>query len=115
MTARVVDKPWGHELLWAQTERYAAKILHIKKGQALTLQYHGKKDQTIMVLSGRMELVHYREGDKPQSTILSARQPFHLPPGLRHRMIAVDDCDVVEVGTAETDDLVRLEEAPAKR
>jgi mannose-6-phosphate isomerase-like protein (cupin superfamily) len=106
----VVDKPWGHELIWANTDRYVGKILHIKKGHSLSLQYHQKKDETIMLLVGRMELVHYRDGEEPKVTVLEPRQPFHIGPQLRHRMTAVEDCDVVEVSTAELDDVVRLDD-----
>lgn len=105
-----VDKPWGHELIWAHTERYVGKILHINKGESLSLQYHERKDETIMVLSGSMELEHWREGEKPCRTVLGPRQPFHITPGLRHRMVAIEDTDVVEVSTPELDDVVRLED-----
>jgi quercetin dioxygenase-like cupin family protein len=110
-----VDKPWGNELIWAITDRYVGKILHIKKGHSLSLQYHNHKDETVMVLSGKMELVHYPEGEPPQSTILLPRQPFHVTPLLRHRMIAIEDTDVVEVSTTELDDVVRLEDAYGRK
>ena len=107
---RVVDKPWGHELIWAETERYVGKILHVKAGERLSLQYHVKKDETVMVLSGRMIFEHFREGEAPVRTELRPREPFHITPGLRHRMIALEDCDIVEVSTPELDDVVRLED-----
>jgi quercetin dioxygenase-like cupin family protein len=107
---RTVDKPWGHELIWAVTERYVGKILHIKKGQSLSLQYHVKKDETVMVLAGKMAFEHYREGEQPTTTVLEPRVPFHVTPGLRHRMTALEDTDVVEVSTTELDDVVRLED-----
>ena len=110
MSTKVVDKPWGNELIWAVTDRYVGKILHIKKGHSLSLQYHNQKDETVMVLSGKMEFVHYREGEAPKSTVLLPRQPFHVTPLLRHRMIALEDTDVVEVSTTELDDVVRLED-----
>jgi len=106
----VVEKPWGHELIWACTDRYCGKILHIRAGEALSLQYHRVKDETIMLLSGRMQLVTFSDGEAPVSRELVAREPFHLPPGLRHRMIAVEDTDVLEVSTPELDDVVRLED-----
>ncbi|HEY4178887.1 MAG TPA: hypothetical protein VGM90_18700 [Kofleriaceae bacterium] len=106
----VVEKPWGHELIWAKTERYVGKILHIKAGEALSLQYHHVKDETIMLLSGRMEFVYYADGEQPTSRILEPRQPFHITPGLRHRMIAIEDTDVLEVSTPELQDVVRLED-----
>jgi mannose-6-phosphate isomerase len=106
----VVEKPWGHELIWAKTDRYVGKILHIKAGEALSLQFHRVKDETIMVLSGRMQLVYFAEGEPPKSRELGPREPFHVTPGLRHRMIAIEDTDVLEVSTTELDDVVRLED-----
>ena len=106
-----VDKPWGHELIWARTERYVGKILHVRAGEALSLQYHRVKDETLMVLSGELQLVYFADGEEPRSRILAPREPFHVPPGLRHRMIAVTDVEVVEVSTPELDDVVRLEDA----
>lgn len=106
----VVPKPWGHELIWARTARYVGKILHITAGEALSLQYHRVKDETIMVLSGRLELVTFGDGEPPVRRELSPREPFHIPPGLRHRMTALEDTDVVEVSTPELDDVVRLED-----
>ncbi len=105
-----IDKPWGHELIWAKTDRYVGKILHIKAGEALSLQYHRVKDETIMVLSGRMQLVYFADGEPAKSRELGPREPFHVTPGLRHRMIALEDCDIVEVSTPELDDVVRLED-----
>ena len=109
-TPRRVDKPWGHELIWAHTERYVGKILHIKKGERLSLQYHQQKDETVMVLTGRMEFEHFEDGEPPRSVVLEPLQPFHIHTGLRHRMIALEDTDVVEVSTTELDDVVRLED-----
>ena len=106
----VVPKPWGHELIWANTERYVGKILHINAGEALSLQYHRVKDETIMVLSGRLQLIYFADGEEPKSRELAPREPFHVTPGLRHRMIAVEDTDVLEVSTTELDDVVRLED-----
>ena len=107
---RRVPKPWGHELIWAKTDRYVGKILHIKAGEALSLQYHRVKDETIMVLTGKLRFEHFAEGEPPQTTELGPRQPFHVTPGMRHRMIAVEDTDVLEVSTTELDDVVRLED-----
>jgi mannose-6-phosphate isomerase-like protein (cupin superfamily) len=109
-TPRRVEKPWGHELIWAHTDRYVGKILHIKKGERLSLQYHREKDETVMVLTGRMQLEHYEDGEEPVSVVLEPLQPFHIRTGLRHRMIALEDTDVVEVSTTELEDVVRLED-----
>src|SRR6185295_13828461 len=73
-----VDKPWGHELIWARTDRYVGKILHVKAGEALSLQYHRVKDETIMLLSGRMQLIHFGEGEDPRSHELVPNEPFHI-------------------------------------
>lgn len=108
--ARTVQKPWGHELIWAETPRYVGKILHIKQGEQLSLQYHQVKDETIMVLSGRLRFEHFEDGQEPTAVELAPHEPFHVHPGLRHRMIAVTDVDVVEVSTPELDDVVRLQD-----
>ena len=105
---RTVETPWGHELIWAETARYVGKILHIKKGHSLSLQYHRQKDETVMVLTGKMAFEHFADGEEPKVTELGPRQPFHVTPLLRHRMIALEDTDVVEVSTTELDDVVRL-------
>ncbi len=107
---KIIPKPWGHELVWAETERYVGKILHVKAGESLSLQYHRQKDETIMLLSGRLTLEYFSDGVELRRIELAVREPFHITPGLRHRMIAVSDCDIVEVSTPELDDVVRLED-----
>jgi mannose-6-phosphate isomerase len=107
---RIVNKPWGHERIWAHTDRYVGKILHIEKGHALSLQYHEVKEETILLQSGLMHLEHYLEGEPPQVEVLTPGVVFHITPGRRHRMIAVETCDVLEVSTPELDDVVRLED-----
>ena len=106
----IVDKPWGHELIWARTERYVGKILHIKAGEALSLQYHRVRDETIMVLTGRLRFEYFGDGEERQTRELAPREPFHVTPGLRHRMIALEDTDVIEVSTPELEDVVRLDD-----
>jgi mannose-6-phosphate isomerase-like protein (cupin superfamily) len=106
----IVEKPWGHELIWARTDRYVGKILHVRAGEALSLQYHRVKDETVMVLTGRLQLIYFAEGEPPHSRDLLPREPFHIAPGMRHRMIAIEDTEVLEVSTSELDDLVRLED-----
>lgn len=108
-----VPKPWGYELIWAQTNKYVGKTLHIKAGQALSLQYHNLKDETIMVQYGRIQLEYFtkREGQKNKHVLdMVPGDSFRIAPGLRHRMIACQDADVVEVSTPELDDIVRLED-----
>jgi mannose-6-phosphate isomerase-like protein (cupin superfamily) len=110
MSTTTVPKPWGHELIWARTDRYVGKILHIRAGEALSLQYHRVKEETLMVLRGKLQLVHFVDGEAPVTRELRVDETFHVPPGLRHRMIAVEDTDVLEVSTPELDDVVRLED-----
>jgi mannose-6-phosphate isomerase len=105
-----VEKPWGHELIWAKTGDYVGKILHIKKGHKLSLQYHQKKEETILVYSGKMNFVFENEKGELQEILLSAGEAHHIPTGRKHRMIAVEDCDVFEVSTPQLDDVVRLED-----
>ena len=105
-----VEKPWGHELIWAHTERYVGKILHIKQGHALSLQYHLKKDETVHVLTGRMRFQTGGEGEELRDRVLEAGQSFHITPLLSHRMIAETDCDILEASTPELDDVVRLDD-----
>jgi mannose-6-phosphate isomerase-like protein (cupin superfamily) len=105
-----VDKPWGHELIWARTDRYVGKILHIRKGESLSLQYHRRKDETIRVLAGRVRLETAGEDGDRHADVLEPGGGAHIPPGLRHRMEALEDSDVLEVSTPELDDVVRLED-----
>ncbi len=107
---RTVSKPWGHELIFAHTPQYVGKILHIKRGESLSLQFHRQKDETIMVLSGKLHFEHFAEGQPPATVELLPMVPFHITPGLRHRMMALEETDVVEVSTPELDDVVRLED-----
>ncbi|HXG52199.1 MAG TPA: cupin domain-containing protein [candidate division Zixibacteria bacterium] len=108
-TARVVDKPWGYELIWAQTSRYVGKVLHIKRGESLSYQYHRVKDETIRLLNGLMDMDIEVDG-RASRVRLSPGDCLHIVPGMKHRMIAVEECDVLEVSTPELDDVVRLED-----
>ena len=106
---RRVEKPWGYELIWAHADRYVGKILHIKAGQALSLQYHRQKDETIHLLTGSMRL-EYDRGEGRREVLLQPGDSVRIRPGMLHRMIAVTDCDVLEASTPELDDVVRLED-----
>ena len=106
-----VSKPWGYELIWAKTERYAGKVLHIDAGKRLSLQYHEEKEETIYVLSGVLKLhIAAKVGDTPTIMELGEGEAFHIPPGLIHRFEATDDVDLLETSTTELDDVVRLED-----
>ncbi len=105
------EKPWGYELLWALTPSYAGKILHINRGQRLSLQYHEKKEETLLVYTGRVVLVFEDDQGVLSETELSPGQAHHIPVGRRHRLIAVEDSDVFEVSTNHLDDVVRVDDA----
>ena len=109
---RRVDKPWGHEIWWARTDRYVGKILHVKKGESLSLQYHQVKEETIRLLSGRLlfESRALEETGELRRQELAAGDTVHIPPRTIHRMTGVEDCDILEVSTPELDDVVRLED-----
>lgn len=104
-----VKKPWGHELIWAHTDRYVGKILHIKKGESLSYQYHRVKDETIYLLHGIMDL-EVGSKTKRETYRLKPGACFRITPETRHRMTAIKDCDVLEASTPELDDVVRLED-----
>jgi len=105
-----VEKPWGYELIWARTDDYVGKILHINAGHALSYQYHRRKEETIYVLRGTLTL-HISESDAPPRVLeLTTGQSFHIAPGLRHRFEARADVDLLEASTCELDDVVRLED-----
>ena len=108
-TTRRVDKPWGHEIIWAETPKYVGKILHIAAGQRLSRQYHRVKEETLRVLVGAMDLEVGHDAAR-ETLRMSAGDTFHVRPGTVHRMIAVEDTDVLEVSTPELDDVVRLED-----
>ena len=105
-----VDKPWGYELRWAITDRYAGKVLHVNKGEALSLQYHERKDEYQYVIRGAVDI----ELAGPDGALTTRRMKvgdtLHITPGTRHRLTAVEDTDIFEVSTPEIDDVVRLED-----
>lgn len=109
-TPRRVEKPWGWELHWADTELYVGKILHVDAGEALSLQYHEEKDETICVLTGEMTLVVGPDEDSLEEIRMSAEDAFRIRPGMVHRMVAVTDCDILEASTPHLTDIVRLED-----
>jgi mannose-6-phosphate isomerase-like protein (cupin superfamily) len=107
---RVVTKPWGEERIFAEEGRYAGKLLRIRHGEALSFQYHVRKEETIHVLEGRLGLLVERDGARADLR-LAPGEIFHVTPGTRHRMYAPDgDVLLVEVSTPELDDVVRLED-----
>jgi mannose-6-phosphate isomerase-like protein (cupin superfamily) len=104
-----VEKPWGYELHWAKTDRYVGKVLHINAGHALSLQYHNRKEETILLWAGRL-LFEIEENGSLAKRDMSPGDRVHVKPGTVHRMTAVEDCEIFEVSTPELDDVVRLED-----
>ena len=104
-----VSKPWGHELIWAHTQRYAGKILHVNAGQSLSYQYHRFKEETMYLVSGEIRLEHETDGVR-QQTILLPGEAFDIPVGTKHRVVAIKESDIFEVSSPELDDVVRLED-----
>jgi mannose-6-phosphate isomerase len=107
---RVVSKPWGSELIWAETPDYLGKILRVNAGHALSLQYHEQKDETIHLLSGRMKFWAGPSAERLDEIELQVGESFHVTPGTVHRMEAVTDCEILEASTSHIHDVVRLED-----
>lgn len=111
-TPKRVEKPWGYELWWARTDRYVGKILHLRQGESLSLQYHHVKDETILLQSGRLLFETGAQGDEERLRRIEMKpgDVFHITPGTLHRMTGIEDCDILEVSTPELEDVVRLED-----
>ena len=109
---RRIDKPWGYELVWALTEQYCGKILFVRAGHSLSLQFHREKDESWLIERGRAQLEIAPAGEGvPASEVVSAGAAFRLLPGTVHRLTALDDTVVLEVSTPHLDDVVRLEDS----
>lgn len=106
---KTVPKPWGHETIWALTDAYVGKILHITAGHALSVQYHNVKDETVYLLSGKL-IYRVWDGETPREVGLEIGQAFRITPKTVHQMEAVTDCDILEVSTPHLDDVVRLQD-----
>jgi mannose-6-phosphate isomerase len=106
-----VEKPWGHELIWAHTDQYVGKTLHVRAGHALSVQYHELKDETMHVLSGEVILRLWDDPDsEPVERVLCAGDSVHITPGTIHSIEAVVDSDVLEASTPQLDDVIRLQD-----
>jgi len=109
-TGRIVNKPWGHELIWALTDKYVGKVLVIEAGKKLSLQRHVVKDESILVKSGRLRLHLEDDGGTVRQVELGPGDYRHVPTGRIHRFEAIDRCELIEVSTPELDDVVRIED-----
>lgn len=109
-TPRRVEKPWGWELVWAEADAYVGKLLFVRAGEALSLQYHQQKDESWLVQEGRALLELARVGEELESVEIGAGDAFRFRPGTLHRVTALEDTLVLEVSTPHLDDVVRLED-----
>jgi len=110
-----IKKPWGYEDIWAKTDNYVGKLIHIKMGESLSLQYHEEKEETIRVISGRLyvEFRHTNNGGQEVSEyyVLNKGDSLHIPPTQIHRFFAeAGDVDLIEVSTTQLDDVYRIED-----
>lgn len=110
VVARRVEKPWGWELVWAETEAYVGKLLFVRAGQALSLQYHELKDESWLVQAGRASLELGPVGGARETVEIGPDDAFRYRPGTVHRVSAIEDTLIVEVSTPQLDDVVRLED-----
>ncbi|HET9937791.1 MAG TPA: cupin domain-containing protein [Gaiella sp.] len=109
-TPRRVEKPWGWELVWAETEAYVGKLLHVRAGQALSLQYHEVKDEAWLVQEGRASLELGDVGGELETIEIGPGDTFRYRPRTVHRVTAIDDLTVIEISTNHLDDVVRLDD-----
>jgi mannose-6-phosphate isomerase-like protein (cupin superfamily) len=106
-----VEKPWGYELIWALTDRYCGKLLFIRAGEQLSLQFHRVKDEAWLVYEGRAEVELAPAGEAISVTeVVAPGAAFHFEPGTVHRVRALEDTKILEVSTPELDDVVRLDD-----
>jgi mannose-6-phosphate isomerase len=105
---RRVAKPWGYEVWYALTERYAGKILHVERGHRLSLQFHERKDESCYLLSGQLLLIRGPSPEQLDETVLDTGAAWRNQPGDVHTIEALEDSDVLEVSTPDLDDVVRL-------
>ncbi|MDQ3669804.1 MAG: cupin domain-containing protein, partial [Actinomycetota bacterium] len=105
-----VEKPWGYELIWARSDRYCGKLLFVRAGEALSLQFHEAKDETIYVHEGRVEIEMGESARDRVIEVVERGRAFRVRPGIVHRMRALADTTFFEASTPELDDVVRLED-----
>jgi mannose-6-phosphate isomerase len=110
VSPRKVDKPWGWELVWAEADDYVGKLLFVRAGECLSLQYHEVKDESWLVQEGRAKLELGEVGGELETSEVAPGDAFRFRPGTVHRVTALEDTLVVEVSTPQLGDVVRLED-----
>ena len=108
--AGIIKKPWGEEVWFAQTKKYAGKILRVSKGHRLSLQYHERKEETQYLAKGKIIITYGETLENIKKTVLNPGDTFHITPGTIHRMEAIEDSEIFEVSTPELDDVVKIED-----
>jgi mannose-6-phosphate isomerase len=111
---RRVDKPWGHELIWAETDAYVGKLLEVRAGHSLSLQYHEVKDESWLVEAGEARLglgIHGEDDDNLTEITITAGDTLRFEPGTLHKLTAVSDLRIIEVSTPHLEDVVRLDDS----
>ena len=108
---RKVEKPWGYELIWAATDDYVGKVLFVKAGESLSLQFHRVKDESWLVQQGRAKVELGDAGDPTLvEEVIAPGEALRFRPGTVHRVTALEDTRILEVSTPQLDDVVRLED-----
>ncbi len=110
MEPRRVEKPWGHEIWWAQTSEYAGKVLVVEAGHALSLQFHHEKDESSYLFSGRLRVITGATAGDLEERVLEPGQSWRSQPGTIHSIEALEDSVIFEVSTPQLDDVVRLQD-----
>ena len=106
-----VEKPWGYELIWADTDDYVGKVLFVKAGESLSLQFHREKDESWLVHSGRARIEMAAAGEKvPNAEVVGPGASFRIKPGTVHRVTGIEDTTIIEVSTPHLQDVVRLDD-----
>lgn len=106
----IITKPWGYEKILEKNNHYVVKILHIKKGHKLSLQYHERKTETLFLYKGKGHVVKWNRGGSKYEYMETPLQKVHIPRGWVHRIEAIEDLEILEVSTIELDDVVRMED-----
>ena len=109
-----VEKPWGYEIVFARTDRYCGKVLVVRKGEQLSLQFHREKDEVMYVQEGRIELEIGDPGGQLETEVVGPGHAFRFTPGTVHRWRALEDTVVLEASTPELDDVVRLDDSSGR-
>lgn len=103
-----IEKPWGYELIWAQTDEYVGKVVHVRAGEALSLQFHEEKDETLFLLRGQVTLEIGPGVNSLQRVLIEEGEAFRIRPGVLHRVVAETEVEILEASTPEMDDIIRV-------